>query len=306
MIHTNISFSVSPSFQSGDDIEKGNINNHQQSSLPTSSGVLPSKNKQHVNNNNHDSSSSDLVKPNGIPQELSAKPGRKALSMIAEQTLVEKLVALLSLLVLASAIASLVMVGGTVVKAASIIMVLLSPYSYYQQTRITDIRALKETYAALTGEVNQLEERNQELRSKVDDLHAVVDKMQDMEDVIEAISETQGKSVESLLETVQENEQLVQQLESNVRAVVLQNILSVVFSSDTNGDKKLSKEETNALIHNLRQINGVQIDQGHFRKIVEENQGSIQGISKIIGNLLTTTPSDETPLFVFDGTVPNV
>jgi hypothetical protein len=292
LIRTKVSFTASPSFQSGDDIEKGNVNHDHQSA------VASTKN-EHVK-----TTSSHVTDPDGVPQEFSAKPPRrKTLSMIAEQTVLEKLVALFSLLVLASAIASLVMVGGTIIKASCIIMLLLSPYSYYQQTRITDIRALKETYAALTGEVNELEERNQELRYKVDNLHTVVDKLQDLEDVIEAISETQGKSVESLFETVQENEKIVQQLESNVRAVVLQNILSVVFSSDVDGDKKLSKEETNALIHNLSQINGVRINQGEFRKIVKENQGSIQGISKIIGKLLTTTSStgsDEKSLFVFD------
>jgi len=286
---TKGSIITSPSFQSGDDIEKGNVNH------------------PHPSFHNHESSRSITKSNNVAPQELlAAGSKRKALSMIAEQTLVEKLVALLALLVVTSSIASLVMVGGDVVKAACMFMILLSPYSYYQQTRITDIRALKETYVALTGEVDQLKESNQELRSKTDHLSMVVDKLEDMEDAIKAISETQGNSVESLFETVKENENIVQQMETNVRAAVLQNILSVVFSSDANGDKTLSKEETNALIHNLRQINGVEIDQNQFRKIVEENQGSIQGISKIIGDLLTPTSSysGEKPLFVFDRTSP--
>lgn len=231
---------------------------------------------------------------------------RQALSMIAEQTILEKLVALFSFVVLASAIASLVMVGGYIVKAASIIMLLLSPYSYYQQTRITDIRALKETYGVLKGEVDQLSESNQVLRSKVGDLNSAVDKLQDMENVLGAISETKGQSVESLLETVQENESIVQQMEQNVRAIVLQNILSVVFSSDANGDKKLSNEETNALIESLKEINGLHVNQREFRRIVKENEGSIHGISLIIGQLLeeesssSTASSDENRLFVFE------
>ena len=75
---------------------------------------------------------------------------RKSLSMIEEQTFLEKITLVLALAAFASSLASIVMEGNSaVVKAACILMIILSPYSYYQQTRITDIRALKSTYTAL-------------------------------------------------------------------------------------------------------------------------------------------------------------
>jgi len=225
---------------------------------------------------------------------------REKLSMLAEQTLIEKVVAVLAVIAVATSIAALVVVGGMVVKTAAILSCLLSPYSYYQQTRITDVRALKETFNALEGEVDELEEQNNRLNSSVQDLGQAVDKLEHIDTVLKALNETQGGSVESLKETVEMNRKTVETMEKNVRAAVLQNIISVVFSSDKNEDQNLSDEETTALIKSLEGINGVEVDDKKFLKIVKENNGSIDAVVSILKNLLCGNADMANSVFTFE------
>lgn len=226
--------------------------------------------------------------------------GRKELAMVAEQTLLEKFTALVSFAAFASSIASMIMVGGTIVKTASVLIILLSPYSYFQQTRITDIRALKETYLTLKQEVNQLAVENDNLKEQVGRLDKSVGKLEDIENVMSAITETEGQSVDSLRATVEENAQNVERMEKNIRANVLQNILSVVFSCDGNGDYNLSDKETTMLIKSLRDVNGVNVNEKKFRKIVQDKNGSVEGVVEILRNLLDEDSNDNNAVFSFE------
>lgn len=226
--------------------------------------------------------------------------GRKELAMVAEQTLLEKFTALVSFAAFASSIASMIMVGGTIVKTASVLIILLSPYSYFQQTRITDIRALKETYLTLKQEVNQLAVENDNLKEQVGRLDKSVGKLEDIENVMSAITETEGQSVDSLRATVEENVQNVERMEKNIRANVLQNILSVVFSCDGNGDYNLSDKETTMLIRSLRDVNGVNVNEKKFRKIVQDKNGSVEGVVEILRNLLDEDSNDNNAVFSFE------
>jgi hypothetical protein len=220
---------------------------------------------------------------------------RKSLSMIEEQTFLEKITLVLALAAFASSLASIVMEGNSaVVKAACILMIILSPYSYYQQTRITDIRALKSTYTALKREVDRLAVSNKELKSSVERLDGTVTKLEDIQQVIEGISQTKGRSVESLLEDVKENKATVELMEKNVRAVVVQNILSVVFAVDEDGDRKLSKEETTKLIKSLQEINGVKVHEKKFRAMIKEKDGSIDAVMEIIESMLYDDSAGDT------------
>jgi hypothetical protein len=241
-----------------------------------------------------------LPQHHGNETDSNRPAGRKQLSMVSEQTYLEKITALLALAAFASSIAAMVMVGGTIVKTSSVLIYLLSPYSYFQQTRITDIRALKETNAALTGEVNQLAIENDNLNVAVGRLGESVGKLEDIETVMQAITETQGQSVESLKATVEDNRRNTERMETNIQASVLQNILSVVFSSDANGDYNLSDKETSTLIRSLRDVNGVQVDEKRFREVVKDKKGSVEGVVEILKDLLDEDSNSENAVFSFD------
>ena len=223
----------------------------------------------------------------------------KQLSMVKEQTWIEKFAALLAIAAVTTSILSMVMAGGYIVRSASILILILSPYSYYQQTRITDIKALKETYGVLKGQVDRIAGENENLLSTVDRMKGRVDNLEDLENVLDAITESEGNSIESLKESVEMNRQNVERLENNVKSAVLQNILSVVFSADTNDDYKLSNQETAVLIQRLRNVNGVKVDEKKFRQVVKRKEGSLRSVMDIIENVVHAGEDTELSVFSF-------
>ncbi len=168
------------------------------------------------------------------------------------------------------------------------------------QTRITDINALKETLAAISHEVDKLNEQNHNLRKHVNNLKTTVDKLEDIEDALEMLTESETASVQSLLETVDDNRFVLAQMEKNLKAAVLQNIVSILIGSDKDMDFVLSEEETSGLIHRLNQLRGVSVNEAKFRKVVKEENGSLDGVMGMIKKVLYNDGINKDPIIVFD------
>lgn len=233
------------------------------------------------------------------PQAGSDRPNKKPLADIAEQTAVEKAAAVLAFISLVTSVLALVMVGGIYVRIASILSFLLAPYSYFQQTRITDINALKETYNAMTHEVDTLKEQNDRLETEVKDLNMAVGKLENIQDALDMLTESETKSVQSLLETVEDNKMILAQMEKNLKSAVLQNIISILIGSDKDMNFMLDEEETTDLINRLTEIEGISVDEPKFRKIVRDENGSLDGIMGIIKDVLYNEEMED-PVIKFD------
>ena len=76
----------------------------------------------------------------------------------------------------------MVVEGGGIVIVAGILSILLGPYAYFQQTRLTDIATLKETAAVIQVEVNKLKAENGRLTQNIDELGNTIDDLQDVEE----------------------------------------------------------------------------------------------------------------------------
>jgi len=189
----------------------------------------------------------------------------------------------------ATALVAMIIEQSAVVIVGGILSAIVGPYAYWQQTRLTDIKALKETQRAVQNEVDRLSEENKRLSKNIDDLTESVDNLKDIEDALDTITKTQGQSVSAFEQQVQENRANLEQMESNLKTSVLQNLISVVLSSDADKNEKLSDEEIDDLVRRIRNISGVEIHEDRFR-------GSLQGQSvDSVLNLVQNLLNDDTP-----------
>jgi hypothetical protein len=85
----------------------------------------------------------------------------------------------------------------------------MGPYAYWQQTRLTDIKALQETHEAIQVEVDRLHVENGRLTSSIGELSVTVEKLEDVEKALDAISQTQGKSITLFTEQVEKNKEIL-------------------------------------------------------------------------------------------------
>ena len=238
------------------------------------------------NSNDNDDVNVDCNR-GGEEKKQKQKQKRKELQDIKEYTPIEILVLILAFASFSLSIAAVAMhVKYYRVRFACAIMFLLSPYSYYQQTRITDIRALKETFLVLKGEVDKMISENTRLKATVGELKDVVDQLENTEKVLAALEDTQGKSIESLKASVEENKANVEALETNMQMKVLENIFQVVRDCDVNNDGKISDEETKALIRRLKDLGGIKVDEKKIIASMKEGNGSVEAVRSIVVELL--------------------
>lgn len=224
--------------------------------------------------------------------------GRGRLAAIPETTVMEKFTLATAVVSIGTSVAAIIVAGGTMVISAGILSCICGPYCYFQQTRITDIKALKETHDALQHEVNTLHQQNQALSENVENLAGSVDRLEGVEDALNVMSNIQGESVDVFESQVKENKNILARMEGNLKAAVLQNLLSVVMGSDTDGDYKLVDKEIDELIRKMQSINGVIVNERRLRSVIMDKDGNIDSILEVMQSVVQDGGSEE-EIFTF-------
>jgi glutaredoxin 2 len=267
----------------GGDIELG---------LPQSSPPVPHPDTPAAattNNNN--------TNPNNNTNATNDNVGKGFLKPLPETTLLERGAGIVAVVSVGTAVAAMIIEQTLLVYIGAIFSCMIGPYCYYQQTKLTDIRSLQETKTAITEEVNQLTSLNQRLIQNITNLTTSVDRLEEIEQALNVLTNTQGQSIDAFQKQVTENQQLLSQMKKNVQANVLQNLLSVVLRSDTNQDMIMNEIEITNLIRRLQNIAGVQVQEVQFRKAIQDQ--SISSIMTIIQNLLRPDIPETERIFTF-------
>jgi len=235
---------------------------------------------------------------NGIPAAPAAnnKP-KKKLKKIANHTPMEILHGTLAILSVGTSLSGIILTiadsatRGITIFAGALTAV-IGPYVYYQQTKLTDIIALKETYDAIGREVGRLAAENRRLHDTMGDLKQSIDHLEDMETALDVITDRQGQSIDAYADYVDDSAEMLVQMQKNLKAYVLQNLLQVVIHHDRDHDMLVEESEIGNLIRRIKMINGVDVVEEEFRELVMKAGGSLSAIMDIIKNSMLDKDDD--------------
>mmetsp|Transcript_9711 Transcript_9711/g.15575 ORF Transcript_9711/g.15575 Transcript_9711/m.15575 type:complete len:256 (-) Transcript_9711:138-905(-) len=227
-----------------------------------------------------------------IPPEPEMKGPLKP---VAETTPKERLTAVIAGITIALSLAAMVVEGGAVVVVAGILSIIMGPYAYYQQTRLTDIATLKETTAAMEVEVNRFKEENKKLTSSVNELGETIDDLQDVEEALTIISQTEAQSVEALEKQVEENKEILDRMQKSTHGRIIQNMITIVYRGDKNMDNIISEDEATKMIDSLKEVRGVTVHEDRLRIAIVGK--SVEAIVDVVQNLLGDDVPEEKRIF---------
>lgn len=222
------------------------------------------------------------------------------LKPVAENTPLEILTGVVAGTTIVTSLAAMALEQSIVTIVAGLLACGVGPYAFYQQKQLTSIRNLKETHAAIEAEVGQLKAENGRLNESVQELGATVDRLEDVEEALDAITETQGQSVDEFQQQVEKNKEILAKMEENLRANVLQNLLSVVIRSDTDNDHVIDPEEIDDLMKRITRINGVSLNEEKFRDVILQSGGSLKSVMDVIRNLLSKDVQGDDQIFMLE------
>lgn len=107
--------------------------------------------------------------------------------------------------------------------------------------------------------------------------------------------------MEELERQLQDAKQILRGFERNVKANLLQNLMTVILTMDRDGNMILCDEEIDELIHALEGIQGAQMNEERFRKVIIDQGRCIYGVMDVARTLLSDdTPMEETIFTLFD------
>lgn len=219
-----------------------------------------------------------------------------ALKPVADTTPKERVAGIFACTSVGTSVVAIVASQTPIVLGAGICSAAIGPYAYVQQTQLTDIATLKETHEAVEREVNRLSAENERLGKSVAELGDTVDELEHVEQCLDVITQTQGQSVDAFAEQVAENREILARMQKNLKANILQNLLSVVIRSDGDGSMTIEEDEIDGLIKRIRDINGVLIDDKLFRRAVLENGGSLQAVMDVVKDLIAGNNDTESEI----------
>jgi len=154
---------------------------------------------------------------------------------------------------------------------------------------------LKETHEAIQAEVNRLHQENERLSKNIGELSGSVERLEDVSLALDTITQTQGQSIGDFEKQVEENRNILKNMKTNLKSSVLQNLLSVIMSSDADKDMVVDHEEVEVLITRIQNIGGVEVHDDRFRAAFAGR--SVSSLMTVIQNLLRDDIPPEERIF---------
>ena len=97
---------------------------------------------------------------------------------------------------------------------------------------------------------------------------------------------------------MKENRDILNKMQSNLKANVLQNLLQVVIRSDKDENLTIEEHEIGDLINRIKGINGVEVNEVRFRDAITSSGGSLQCVMDIIRNLMDDNVTEGEEIFI--------
>jgi len=216
------------------------------------------------------------------------KRERPFIKPVSQMTLMEQVTAIVAGFSILLSLVAMIIEGSIYVVISGLLSITMGTYAYYQQTQLTNLAILKEKTNSIEKEVGRLEGENTKLSYSVDELEGRVEDLLDVEDALEIIASSDGRSVDALEKDAVDNLEIAGQMQQSIQASVIETLISLIYSrqgsNDTDIDKVISEEDTTALIRKLEDIVGLSIYEDRLRDTVVGN--SIESIIDTAQNLL--------------------
>ena len=152
----------------------------------------------------------------------------------------------------------------------------MAPIAHSNENEITDIASMEETNNALQEAMERYAAENERLKQVVKKIEEQVNGMQQSQDALDTITKQQTSSIDEFEEQVKLQKQLVEELKKDKQSGVIQGLLTIIVSSDTDGDFKIDDEEIDGLIEKIEGMGELGVNRELFEQKIKEKKGNFQ------------------------------
>jgi len=190
-------------------------------------------------------------------------------------------------------------VGGLLVVLTGISSLFLSPFAVFQQYKITQTIAMKETNVFFQGQLDVLKANNTRLSHQVGEMTTSIDHLQNIKKTLGVVQAIRGNCLQELEDQLQKQREIASMTTSNVKNDIIGNLLEIAMHCDTNQDMQLSPEEVNTLMAHMEHIAGVDVREEKVRQLIAQKGRSVMSLMEVAKQALREDIPEQDKLFVY-------
>eukprot|EP00540_Astrosyne_radiata_P001255 CAMPEP_0116840886 /NCGR_PEP_ID=MMETSP0418-20121206/10614_1 /TAXON_ID=1158023 /ORGANISM="Astrosyne radiata, Strain 13vi08-1A" /LENGTH=301 /DNA_ID=CAMNT_0004471243 /DNA_START=35 /DNA_END=939 /DNA_ORIENTATION=- len=240
--------------------------------------------------------------------------GSVHLEGLEQEEMKEKVVGAVGMGCGGTSLATLFFAGDPLSYFSGIIGTFVGPYAAIQQSKMTEVEALRRLNKDMEDQMGSLKEENDRLADQTNQLEQSVKKyvheglcfffipvffsphfglscpfihsLKETQKTFESIQEAQGQSIDELEKQLKDTQAIYESLEDNLHGEILQNLINVVLGVDEDGDGELDDNEIHELTIKLEGLNGFDLDDEKFRQVIIDHGRSVNAIMELVRHLL--------------------
>lgn len=189
-------------------------------------------------------------------------------------------------------IMSIIFVSSGLVDIASLLLcTFIGPTIVIQRYKLFKLGTFRTQHNKLRATTNRFIKENQELSSNITQLEKEIIELNDVNTKLDDIVQKTGQSIDELTVLIETNAKLQKQMIQNLQNDILQKIISLSFTSDSDKDLMIDPVELDVLLMRLSTIKGVLFDENKFRNYLKtkSNNLSYSDFIDIASDLQTAT-----------------
>lgn len=236
-----------------------------------------------------------VVPQNEDDLEKGVEPNR--LKAVKEGSILEIIIGVFAAITFIFSALAILLYHGIFVVISGLLGVFLSPFAAFQQMKMTQSIAMKETNTFFENQLDILKESNKNLSLRIQDLTETVRSLQKMEVTLGYCKTLQGNCLQQLEEQLKQGKEIKYRLKTSVKDDLVDAIFEIALRCDDDGDMKLSDEEMHNMVNRLEGLHGVQVREQKLRQLVANDGRNVFSLMTIAKNMLQDDIPEEDKLF---------
>jgi hypothetical protein len=159
-------------------------------------------------------------------------------------------------------------------------------YTAHRTTVLELLSAYREALNNLRMHTEEMRDENVRLTSEIDVLQQRVQTMKEIEEALGNLADQQGSDLNRLMDLIKENRKITDQQREYLKSKAVEDAIALVLEVDRDGSFNLNAMEIDQLILGLRLIDMIQLDEEAFRERVQQRNGDMRYVLRLIRNML--------------------
>ena len=193
--------------------------------------------------------------------------------------------------------------GGGALLFGAILGIIFNLFAAWVSVALARVASVNQSNNQVRGVINEQFGRNEKMSGFNDNLEQETAKLEELDQQLKLIAETQGSNVEQLSGLVKRNKEALKDMSRLTKAELAHKLVELIIDGDKDGDFIIDDDEAQLLsirLNNFRSY--IKVNDTNFKKAIKEAEGKLPGVMNIVKEITEENLNipEKDRIFIFD------